>query len=89
MDVRRCPWPTLVLTDSEQDTRRAVRALANPSQHETTFVACAPNLIAGGFRVLVFQQGGYGYPNTPTIGPEVSLPVILGWISRRVAAYAS
>ncbi|MCY4374560.1 MAG: replication-relaxation family protein, partial [Spirochaetaceae bacterium] len=88
MDVRRCPWLTLVLTDSEQDTRRAVRALADPSQHETTFVACAADLIAGGSRALVFQQGGYGYPNTPTIGPEASLPVILAWISRRVAAYA-
>ena len=46
MDVRQCPWLTLVLTDSEQDTRRAVRALGYPSHHETIFVAYAADLLA-------------------------------------------
>ena len=82
------PWLTLVLTDTEQDARRAVRALADPSEHETTFVACESELIAGGARALAFQQGGYGFPNTPTIGPDATLPSMLGWITKRVAAYA-
>ena len=82
------PWLTFVLTDSEQDFRRAVRALADPNLHETTFVACAAELIAGGPRRPVFQQCGYGFPNTPAIGPDASLPVILTWITRRVAAYS-
>ena len=88
MDFRHCPWLTLVLTDSEQDTRRAVRALAHPSLHETTLVACAAELIAGGVQTRVFQQGGYGFPNTPTIAPDADLRSMLAWISRRVAAYS-
>ena len=88
MDARECPWLTLVLTDSEQDTRRAVRALAHPSHHETAFVACAPELIAGGAQALVFQQGGYGFPNPPTIAPDADLRSMLAWITRRVAAYS-
>ncbi len=82
------PWLTFVLTDSEQDSRRAVRALADPNQHETTFVACAAELIAGGPRRPVFQQCGYGFPNTAAIGPDASLPTMLTWITRRVAAYS-
>lgn len=88
MDARECPWLTLVLTDSEQDTRRAVRALAHPSHHETTLVACASELIAGGAQAPVFQQGGYGFPNPPTIGPDFDLRSMLAWITRRVAAYS-
>ena len=88
MDFRRCPWLTLVLTDSEQDTRRAVRALAHPSNHETTFVACAADLIAADAQTRVFQQGGYGFPNTPTIAPDADLCSMLAWITRRVAAYS-
>ncbi len=75
------------MTDSEQDSRRAVRALADPGLHGTTRVACTADLIAAGPRTLVFRQGGYGYPNTPTIGPEASLSAILSWITRRVAAH--
>ena len=88
LDWTRSPLLTLVLTDSEQDARRAVRTLADPSLHETTLVARAADLIAGGARTPVFQQGGYGHPNTPTIGPEADLRSILSWITRRVAASA-
>ena len=88
MDARACPWLTLVLTDSEQESRRAVRALAHPSNHETTLVACAPELIAGGAQAPVFQQGGYGFPNPPTIGPDFDLCSVVAWITRRVAAYS-
>ncbi|MDE2987453.1 MAG: replication-relaxation family protein [Chloroflexota bacterium] len=87
LDWAKTPWLTLVLTDSEQDTRRAVRALADPNQHETAFVACAGDLIAAGPRRPAFQQCGYGFPNTPSIGPDASLPTMLAWITRRVAAY--
>ncbi len=86
LDWTRSPSLTLVLTDSEQDSRRAVRALADPGLHDTTLVACAADLIDAGPRTPVFQQGGYGYPNTPTIGPEASLPAILSWITRRTTA---
>ena len=82
------PWLTFVLTESEQDSRRAVRALADPNLHETTFVACAAELIAAGPHRPVFQQCGYGFPNTPSIGPDASLPSMLAWITRRVAAYS-
>ncbi len=88
LDWIRSPSLTLVLTDSEQDARRTVRALADPGLHDTTLVACAADLIAAGPRTPVFQQGGYGFPNTPTIGPEASLSAILTWITKRVAAYA-
>ena len=88
LDGRLCPWLTLVLTDSEQDSRRAVGALADPNLHETTFVACAADLIAAGPRRPVFQQCGYGFPNTPTLGPDASLPTMLAWLTRRVAAYS-
>ena len=88
MDFRHCPWLTLVLTDSEQDTRRAVRALADPSLHDATVVACAADLLAAGPRTPVFQPGGYGFPNPPTIGPEIDLRSVLAWITRRVAAYS-
>ena len=88
MDARECPWLTLVLTDSEQDTRRAVRALAHPSHHETTFVACAADLIAADAQAPVFQQGGYGFPNPPTIAPDADLRSMLAWITRRGAAYS-
>ena len=88
LDWTRSPSLTLVLTDSEQDSRRTVRALADPGPHETTLVAHGADLIAGGTRTPVFQQGGYGYPNTPTIAPEASLSAILTWMTRRHAAYA-
>ena len=87
LDWTRSPLLTLVLTDSEQDSRRAVRALADPGLHDTTLVASAPDLIAAGPRTPVFQQGGYGYPNTPTIGPDADLWSVLVWITRRTAAH--
>ena len=89
MDGRRCPCLTLVLTDSEQDSRRAVRALADPNLHDAAFVACESELIAGGGRAPVFQPGGYGFPNTPTIAPDASLLQVMAWITRRVAAYST
>ncbi|MDE0101196.1 MAG: replication-relaxation family protein [Bryobacterales bacterium] len=88
LDWSRTPWLTLVLTDSEQDTRRAVRALADPNLHDAAFVACESELIAGGGRAPVFQPGGYGFPNTPTIAPDASLLQVMAWITRRVAAYS-
>ena len=87
-DGRHCPNLTLVLTDSEQDTRRAVRALADPSLHDATLVACAADLVSAEVRSPVFQPGGYGFPNPPTIAPDFDLCSVLAWITRRVAAYA-
>ena len=36
----------------------------------------------------MFHQCGYGFPNTPTIGPEATLPSMLDWITKRAAVYA-
>lgn len=41
LDGRLCPSLTLVLVDPKQDSRRAVRALANSNLHETTLVSSA------------------------------------------------
>jgi len=73
LDWSRTPRLTLVLNGSEQDTCCAVRALADPSEHESAFVACGRELIARGAHAQVLQQGAYGYPNTHTIAPDASL----------------
>ena len=65
-----------------------MRALAHLSHHETTLVACAADLIAADAQTAVFQQGGYGFPNPPTVAPDADLRSMLAWITRRVAAYS-
>lgn len=69
MDASRRPNLTLVLTDSEQDTRRSVKALADSSPHDARLVARTADLIAAGPATPVFEQGGYGFPEPPTIAP--------------------
>ena len=49
----RKPTVTLILTFSDQATRRAIRTLGDPWEHRTTFVATEGELLAGDFESLV------------------------------------
>ena len=60
------PTVTLVLTHSDQATRRAVRTLGHPMQHRTTFVATEGELLAGDHRGVVWQQCGAGMGEKPS-----------------------
>ncbi len=75
------PFLTLALTHSDQATRRAIRALGDPSQHRRTFVATEGELLAGDHTGVVWQQCGYGLGQDPPveISPETSLAAILAW----------
>ena len=77
---------TLVLTHSDQATRRAVRTLGHPMQHRTTFVATEGELLAGDHRGVVWQQCGAGMGDNPPVKvvPDVSLNAIVNWTDRLV-----
>ncbi len=75
------PFLTLVLTHADQATRRAVRALGDPTEHRRTFVATEGELLAGDHTGVVWQQCGSGLGQDPpvNIAPETSLAAILPW----------
>ena len=75
------PFLTLVLTHADQTTRRAVRALGDPTEHRRTFVATEGELLAGNHTGVVWQQGGGGLGQDPPVNivPETSLADILPW----------
>ena len=77
---------TLVLTHSDQATRRAVRTLGHPMQHRTTFVATEGEMLAGDHRGVVWQQCGAGMGDNPPVKvvPDVSLNAIVNWTDRLV-----
>ena len=50
LDSSDRPFVTLVLTHADQATRRAIRALGDPSEHHRTFVATEGELLAGDHR---------------------------------------
>ena len=85
------PLLTLVLTDSEQDMRRVLRAIADPSAHTETLVAVTGDVIAVGVggESRVWQQGGYGFASTPTLAPDVPLSLIIAHAHRLAEAYPS
>ena len=90
--TRQRPTATLVLTHSDQATRRAFRTLGEPSEHRTTFVATEGELLAGDTGSPAWQQCGAGSNSFPpgAINPDVSLDDIMGWLGRRAenaAAY--
>ena len=84
------PTATLVLTHSDQATRRAFRTLGDPGDHRSTFVATEGELLAGDAQAQVWQQcGGGGNSFLPeTISPDVSLDAIMGWLGRRAGTAA-
>ena len=73
---------TFILVDSEQDMRRALRAITDPHDHQQTLVAVTGEVIAGTGESEVWQQGGYGFSATTTVMPNVTLSAIV----RRVHA---
>ena len=80
------PTATLVLTHSDQATRRAFRTLGDPMEHRSTFVATEGELLAGDAEAQVWQQCGGGGSRSflpETINPDVSLDAIMGWLGRR------
>ena len=79
------PTATLVLTHSDQATRRAFRTLGNPMEHRSTFVATEGELLAGDAQAQVWQQCGTGNRSylPEAINPDVSLDDIMGWLGQR------
>ena len=61
------PFLTLVLTHSDQATRRAIRALGDPAEHRRTFVATESELLAGDHTGVVWQQCGGGLGQDPPV----------------------
>ena len=78
------PFVTLVLTHADQATRRAIRALGDPSEHHRTFLATEGELLAGDHRGDVWQQCGTGLGDDPPVlvSPDASLTGILVWAER-------
>ena len=72
-DAQELPHVTLVATDSDQDARRAVRALREPSGFHHSAVATLGAVIGQGARARVWQPARYGRRNTPVIQPSSSL----------------
>ena len=87
MDATEHPLLTLILTESEQDMRRVLRAIADPSTHTETLVAVTGDVIAGRGEPRVWQQGGYGFASTPTLEPDVPLSTIVAHAHRLADAY--
>ena len=87
--TRQRPTATLVLTHSDQATRRAFRTLGEPGEHRSTFVATEGELLAGDGEAPVWQQCGAGGNSflPEVVNPDVSLDDIRGWLGRR-AEYA-
>ena len=75
------PFLTLAVTHADQATRRAIRALGDPTECRWTFVATEGELLAGDHTGVVWQQCGYGLGQDPPveISPETSLAAILPW----------
>ena len=84
LDSSERPFVTLVLTHADQATRRAIRALGDPSEHHRTFVAAEGELLAGDHNGVVWQACGTGLGDDPPVqvSPDVSLTDILAWMER-------
>ena len=74
------PAVTLVITGSDQATRRAVRTLGHTVEHQTFFVATEGEQLAGDHRAVAWQQCGHGMGVQVKIAPCLSLENIVGSI---------
>ena len=85
------PSVTLILTYSDQATRRAIRTLSDPWVHPTTFVATEGEQLAGGARSPVWQRCGAGrFVDPPVkVDPDGSLRAITAWTDHLVKASLS
>ena len=85
LETRERPRVTLVVTDSDQDRRRALRALGEPSGHHHSAVATLGDVLAGGARERVWQPARYGRGDTPTtVAPDSSLAWLVDLAGREV-----
>ncbi len=78
------PMATLVLANSDQANRRAVRTLGDPTHHRRTFVATEEELLAGDHKGVVWQQCGEGTEmDLPVkVDSSLSLNAIVAWTDR-------
>ena len=91
--IENLPWSqrptvTLVVTGSDQATRRAIRTLGHPVEHQTFFAATEGEQLAGDHRAVAWQQCGHGMGAQVKIAPVVSLENIvssIGWLVERDA----
>ena len=79
------PHLSLVLAASDQDARRALRALGHPTDHETMFVANTGEVLAGKADAKVWQQCGNGVDMATTLAPSLPLRALLGWLDEDLA----
>ena len=79
---------TLVMTHSDQASRRAIRSLGDPWLHNDIFVATEPNLLAGGHESAVWQRCGTGINNLlpVEIDPGISLATIVTGMENKLEA---
>ena len=79
---------TLVLTHSDQASRRAIRTLGDFTPHRRTFVVTEPDLLAGDHESTVWQQCGEGQSNIlpVKIEPSLSLATIVPWMDQMLEA---
>ncbi len=80
LDYGQQPRLTLVLAASDQDARRALRALGHPTDHETMFVATTGDVLARRAGAKVWQQCGNGVDMATTLAPSLPLWALLGWL---------
>ena len=88
LPVSQRPTVTLVITGSDQATRRAVRTLGHTVEHRTFFAATEGEQLAGGHRAVAWQQCGHGMGAQVKIAPYLSLENIvasIGWLVDRYA----
>ncbi len=89
LPVSQQPTVTLVITGSDQATRRAVRTLGHPLEHEAFFVATEGELLAGDHRTDAWQQCGHGMGVQVKMKPHLSLGNIVASIGWLVDQHAS
>ena len=88
LPVSERPSVTLVIAGSGQATRRAIRTLGHPVEHETFFAATEGEQLAGDHRAVAWQQCGHGMGMEVKMEPSVSLNSIVastGWLLDRDA----
>ena len=79
---------TLVLTHSDQASRRAIRTLGDYSHHKGTFVATEEEFLAGDLESTVWQPCGEGSTNSLPVKIHASstLSVIVHWMGQTLEA---
>ena len=75
---------TLVLTHSDQASRRAIRTLGDYTHHNRTFVATEEDFLAGDHESPAWQLCGQGTNNLlpVNIDPSISLSTIVPWMDQ-------